>query len=395
MTENILTKKPLKILILGYDWRNIFKNDFSGLMNKFRRDNLNVELNDFFVFSWSTKSYYSKYLNFETVHLRAIFGRLRVIYDFISIFLVPLALKVKKFKPDIVVVNDFQFAFSAIFAKIFFKAKIVLVLGALPTDLAKTRRFWMLKWLYSRFYEIIGKSQIDYSVAIGEATKKYLINLNIKQNKIIVMNPDTISADREFISSVEMGFMRKKHGIAENTKVIFSVGRLQAEKGYEILIKSFNIYKGEDVVLLIAGDGPLKEKLEEIVRVLSLEGQVIFVGHLNRQDLWNYYFSVDAFILLSKSEGLGLAFWEAMYAGVPVVGSRVGGIIDSIGEGQERGYFWSNQDGQVDFKNILDNCLQVTPEVKEKTKRAKEYVVNKISKKININEIYEKYIINS
>jgi len=116
---------------------------------------------------------------------------------------------------------------------------------------------------------------------------------------------------------------------------------------------------------------------------------VIFAGHVSRQDIWNYYLDADLFILLSKSEGLGLVFHEAMYMNVLVVGSKIEGIIDSIGINEENGFYWNGENIQ-ELEGIIDKCIQNTDEVILKKNNAFNYVENKINSNYNINNYFNK-----
>jgi glycosyltransferase involved in cell wall biosynthesis len=87
----------------------------------------------------------------------------------------------------------------------------------------------------------------------------------------------------------------------------------------------------------------------------------------------------DCFVLLSKSEALGLVFWEAMYMNVPVIGRPVGGIVETIGKDGERGFLWDAKDGTEAFKNKLERAIRKDPDVQAMTVRAREYVQRKIA----------------
>ena len=64
----------------------------------------------------------------------------------------------------------------------------------------------------------------------------------------------------------------------------------------------------------------------------------------HEQTLWNYFYDADIFMLLSQSEGLGLVFWEAMYARVPVIGSMASGILETIGADGFAGFLIKDQE---------------------------------------------------
>ena len=136
----------------------------------------------------------------------------------------------------------------------------------------------------------------------------------------------------------EKNVVRNLYNIDNSRKIILSVGRLENEKNYEKLIGVFSKLKNSNLILIIVGSGSLEQELKKLTNNLNISNRVIFAGHVSRQDIWNYYLDADLFILLSKSEGLGLVFHEAMYMNVLVVGSKIEGIIDSIGINEENGF---------------------------------------------------------
>ncbi|HNZ86407.1 MAG TPA: glycosyltransferase family 4 protein [bacterium] len=384
-----MIEKKLNILMIGFDWRNIFEHDYNQLIEKLERDCLNPEFNNFFIFDWSTKTYYKKNNNIQTKHIRPIF-KSRFFCDILLVFLLPLNIIKYKFKPDIIFLYDFPTIFGSIFLKYFYKSKIFLILGALPSSLAKTRRkFNFFIVFYYKLSEILLNIFVDKYFAISEATKNYLINMGIKEQKINFLYPNTIKRDQGFILKAEKNVVRNLYNIDNSRKIILSVGRLEKEKNYEKLIGVFSKLKNSNLILIIVGSGSLEQELKKLTNNLNISNRVIFAGHVSRQDIWNYYLDADLFILLSKSEGLGLVFHEAMYMNVLVVGSKIEGIIDSIGINEENGFYWNGENIQ-ELEGIIDKCIQNTDEVILKKNNAFNYVENKINSNYNINNYFNK-----
>ena len=96
------------------------------------------------------------------------------------------------------------------------------------------------------------------------------------------------------------------------------------------LIKAVQLLDQFSVTLIIAGSGKLEPKLKLLTQQLKLEDKVIFLGQLEPQHLIKYYSSADVFVRPSLSEGQGNSFIEAMAAGLPVIGTPVGGITDFL-----------------------------------------------------------------
>lgn len=133
---------------------------------------------------------------------------------------------------------------------------------------------------------------------------------------------------------------RSRLGISENDKVIITTSRLVKKNGVADLVKGFSLLSSQDsnlkinnFKLLIVGSGPEESSLRRLVADLGLENRVIFAGYVDYDDLPRYLWASDIFCRPSLSEGLGNSFIEAMAAGLPVIGTPVGGIPDFLADG--------------------------------------------------------------
>lgn len=118
--------------------------------------------------------------------------------------------------------------------------------------------------------------------------------------------------------------------------VILTASRLVFKNGIDTLIEAVAKFKEKrpNVKCLVIGDGPEREKLKSKSRKLKVLNNIIFLGQIPQKDLPVYFRIADVFVRPSRSEGLGNAFLEAMAAGVPVIGTPVGGIVDFLIEGE-------------------------------------------------------------
>jgi glycosyltransferase involved in cell wall biosynthesis len=110
-------------------------------------------------------------------------------------------------------------------------------------------------------------------------------------------------------------------------KIIGAAGRLEDVKGHDILIEAIARLPG-DVILVLAGDGSQRKRLEDLVTQRSLSGRVVFLGH--RDDLQSIYPAFDVFCQPSRNEGLPLTILEAQASGVRVVASAVGNVAAGV-----------------------------------------------------------------
>jgi glycosyltransferase involved in cell wall biosynthesis len=132
----------------------------------------------------------------------------------------------------------------------------------------------------------------------------------------------------------EISQLRADLGITANEIVILTVGRLSPEKGHIDLIRAFKELVGGNnalpLRLLIVGDGV--ERVALAAASASLGKKVLLVGH--RNEIWPFYGLARVFALPSYSEGSPMVIFEAMLAGLPIVATSVGGVPETLRDGQ-------------------------------------------------------------
>lgn len=107
-------------------------------------------------------------------------------------------------------------------------------------------------------------------------------------------------------------------------KIIFSIGRLVAYKGYKYLIESAH-YLDDDYVILIGGSGAMKYDLEAEIETWGVQDKVMLLGRISDKELSAYYGACTLFCLSSvqKTEAFGIVQIEAMSCGKPVVATNI------------------------------------------------------------------------
>jgi glycosyltransferase involved in cell wall biosynthesis len=104
--------------------------------------------------------------------------------------------------------------------------------------------------------------------------------------------------------------------------VLGVLGRLVWQKGYDVLLLALRSVP--DSRLLVAGEGPDRDGLEQLARRLGVEDRIEFLGWC--QDTEAVWQQIDVLVIPSRVEGLPLSLLEAMHRGVPVVASAVGSV---------------------------------------------------------------------
>ena len=142
----------------------------------------------------------------------------------------------------------------------------------------------------------------------------------IANNKVTIINNAIDLEQFKFNEQVRIR-LRKELGL-ENCFVVGHVGRFMQQKNHCFLIDVFNklVQQKQDARLLLIGDGPLKNEIEERVKKLELTEKVVFLGV--RTDVASLYNVMDVFVLPSLYEGLGMVVVEAQVNGLPVLVSE-------------------------------------------------------------------------
>lgn len=224
--------------------------------------------------------------------------------------------------------------------------------------------------------------------AISEYLKNYIQKINPTAK--ITLIPNGIDYEK-FISAKPQ--QREELGIDKTAKVIITISRLVPKNGLVSLIKSIEIAKSviSDIKLIIIGSGPLETGLKNLTAELNLSGDILFLGEKKYSEIPHFLKTADLFIRPSHSEGLGNAFIEAMAAGIPIIGTPVGGIPDFLKDG-ETGLFCevgNPKDLAEKIIHLLNNQELREKLIKNGLEMARaKYNWNNIAKKFR--EIYSK-----
>ena len=181
---------------------------------------------------------------------------------------------------------------------------------------------------------LFGKKIIQKANFI-QPISKYLSDFAIKRGAScpieVVPNGVNIDLFQTKYTELEIKILRDNLSIKDEY-VVLTTSRLVYKNGVDILIKAIAKIKESrpNIKLLIIGDGPELPKLKVISYKLKVDNNVLFLGQIPQKDLPIYFRVSDVFVRASRSEGLGNSFLEAMAAGIPVIGTPVGGIVDFL-----------------------------------------------------------------
>ena len=190
-------------------------------------------------------------------------------------------------------------------------------------------------------------------IAISEQVKEHLEqDFQVEQKRIdLIVHGIELG---KFIphSSKDILDQKKALGLDPDKKVIGQIARLSSVKGQRFLIQAAQqiLDQRQDVQFLLVGEGPEQRALETLIAEKQLKESVLIRPSVS--DISLTLALMDVFVMPSLQEGLGLSVLEAQAQGIPVVATRVGGIL-SIIEDRKTGLLCPEQNSQALASAVL------------------------------------------
>lgn len=180
----------------------------------------------------------------------------------------------------------------------------------------------------SRFKAAIQRALSDGVIAVSEYVAALLKGEGYPENRIRVIY-NGVDPDEYRPAQGQL----KPHDWTSGAVKIGTVGRLVPEKGHAYLVRAAAIVVKQcpRCEFFIAGDGPEKAHLRQLIAELGLHDSVHLTGYL--QNVPSFLRGLDLFVFPSLDEGLGIALIEAMMSGLPVIASSAGGIPEVVKDG--------------------------------------------------------------
>lgn len=173
---------------------------------------------------------------------------------------------------------------------------------------------------------------VDRIVCVSDAVRQVLIADGLEPERLSVVRS---AVDPDRVRGAPPVDVRARLGLPPSARIVLAVGALVEHKGHRHLVQAMPalVANVPDVHVVIAGEGPLRPSLEELARALWIAPRLSLPGRVD--DLAGWFQAADLFVMPSVEEGLGTSVLDAMAAGVPVVGSRAGGIPEMVRDGFE------------------------------------------------------------
>jgi glycosyltransferase involved in cell wall biosynthesis len=227
--------------------------------------------------------------------------------------------------------------------------------------------------------------KVDCFIATSEEIKEGLLNDGYNRNKIVKI-PNLIDQSVFYpFDEKTREQVRKDLGFSGETIATFT-GRLVEGKGIGVLLAAWKkvAIDFNDICLFILGQGPFEKPSKKLCQELGIEEKVRFIGLVN--DVRKYLAISDLFVFPSLHEGFPNSVLEAMACGLPVISTRIGGVIDVIKNG-ENGLLV--EPGNVD--QLADALKRLISDAEYASDLGKN-ALKTIQKNYDINTIANKYI---
>ncbi|MFH2105456.1 MAG: glycosyltransferase family 4 protein, partial [Parcubacteria group bacterium] len=207
------------------------------------------------------------------------------------------------------------------------------LLATIPAKLLGYSVFWMEhlrieRWLRLNPYRLlyVWLSNLVTTVTVSQAVKGQLVDLGLKDKNVTVI-----------YNGIDTGKFKPDPLPATHYSSLVTIGtvcRLCPEKGIDYLIKAFQkvVEQNSGVELQIAGEGPEKKNLQNLVRELGLQEKVKFLGFIT--DTPKFLNQIDIFALTpTRRESFGIAAAEASACGKSVVVTNISGLTEVVEDG--------------------------------------------------------------
>lgn len=257
--------------------------------------------------------------------------------------------------------NRFVLLYAMVLGKIYCKSI------SLRLDTVEFNKPGFLKKIFRKTLYFIFNIIFEHFFAIGTLTKNFLNGVGISDSRISIFS---YAVDNDFfkkgsyLTTDEKSALREKLNIPATAKIIISVAKFSVREAPWDLMKAFSLIKNRNIHLLLVGDGPTRNELEEYSNN-NFKRQATFTGYVKYPELPKYYGISDIFVHTSDNEPWGVSVQEAMAAGLPVITSEfVGSAVDLIKEGQN-GFIYKSENIQELKEKILTTLSLNKAEVKK------------------------------
>lgn len=295
---------------------------------------------------------------------------------------------------DALLIGDGTLAILSWIVKLFYNKPTICVIHGLDINYGSASLgVWyekILIGLYQTFWIGIFIKSFDKLIAVGNETVKVAVEKGISSEKVVFI-PNGVDVQKHF-EKHERTELAKILGIdLTNKKVLLTSGRLAKRKGVAWFVRNVMPKLADNIIYVIAGDGPDKENIANAVVDTKTNERVFTLGYVT-DEVRNILFNTcDIFIqpnikVQGDMEGFGISVIEAASCKLPVIASELEGLKDAI-KNEQNGFLVESANTDAYAKKI-DELLQDETARKLFGEKTREFVVKNYSWEI----IAEKYL---
>jgi len=237
---------------------------------------------------------------------------------------------IRRARPDVVHCNMFDDSVVGVLAAWLAGVKVRVV----------SKQSTGYHWYYARKWmwldRLVNRLATDI-IAISNESKQYLLEKERAPARKLRLVHNGIPPERFTKQDpAVIAQLKERFGIRPEHLVIGTVARFIPWKGYDLIVEAAHLFTRHhpEARFIFCGKGEQKEAIRRQVHEAGLDGQVIFAGWVERDQMASFYGMLDIYFHAALLEPFGLIYPEAMMNGVPVVSTATGAALDSIEDGQ-------------------------------------------------------------
>lgn len=190
------------------------------------------------------------------------------------------------------------------------------------------RREGIFKYLFKKIF-----THADHIQVISNFLRDWAVRMGATCPIIVVPNGVDLELFSQKKLHAELEILKKEVGKKTEDIFLITTSRLVVKNATSDVIEALQ-YLPDNVKFVVIGSGYQEKELQEKTKNLGLESRVNFLGFIPHKNMPQYLHISDIFIRPSLTEGFGNSYIEAMAAGIPVIATPVGGIVDFLIDSQ-------------------------------------------------------------
>jgi len=221
-----------------------------------------------------------------------------------------------------------------------------------------------------------GLHRADRLIAISEHVRGDLVRLGCQKSRVDVVRMGVDLQRYTVRDRSDCAAVRARYGIPNGKRLVLFVGTEHPRKNLPTLFRAFERLRNrEDTILVKVGAPrmPQRMQLRDLASSLGLRERILFLDHVDEEELPHLYGTADVVVLPSLYEGFGLPPLEAMACGTPVAVSRETSLPEVVGDGGL--YFDARDDASIAdaLSRILDDPSLRAEMIARGTARAAQF----------------------